>query len=157
MTCKKPRAFHVFAILCSALLYILAIHARAESKLGDVLVLRGDGATVRLSVEFAMDSTSHARGLMGRTELAPRQGMLFDFGQPSPVTMWMKETFLSLDMIFADRHGVIVSIARHTTPESLDLIRGGDAVRYVLEINAGEAQSLGIATGDRFLVRPPET
>jgi hypothetical protein len=78
-------------------------------------------------------------------------GMLFDFERTEPITMWMKNTFISLDMLFLDRAGIIVHIARNTQPQSLRHISPGRPVRGVLEVNAGTAARLRIKVGDRVL------
>ena len=120
--------------------------------LHSLFIVRSDGVRVELSVEVAGDEHQRRIGLMGRSDLAPRHGMLFDFGAPRIVTMWMKNTPLSLDMLFLDEHGLVVWLQPRTTPDSLALISAPRQVRYVLEINAGEAQSLGITSGDRVLL-----
>jgi uncharacterized membrane protein (UPF0127 family) len=75
--------------------------------------------------------------------------MLFDFKQDVNATMWMKNTYISLDMIFIRANGVIQSIAENTEPESTRLIPAGAPVRAVLEVIAGTARKLGIKPGDR--------
>ena len=101
------------------------------------------------SVEMAVTDQELSRGLMFRTELPEGRGMLFDFKQDRPVSMWMKDTPLSLDMIFIRSDGVIVRIAENTTPFSLREISSGAPVRGVLEVVAGTARKMGIAAGDR--------
>jgi len=91
------------------------------------------------------------QGLQGRRRLAADAGMLFDFGRPVPVMMWMKDTHVSLDMLFIDAEGRVVNIARGTVPFSLTPIRSAGPVRAVLEVNAGTAARLGIKPGDRVL------
>ena len=78
--------------------------------------------------------------------------MLFDFHSMRPVQMWMKNTLIPLDMLFVTESGALVQIERNTSPHSLDLITAVEPVRYVVEINGGEAQSLEITVGDRMLV-----
>jgi uncharacterized protein len=75
--------------------------------------------------------------------------MLFDFETPQRVTMWMKNTPLSLDMLFIDARGVIVRIAARTRPFSTEIIDSGQPVLAVLEVNAGITRKVGIAIGDR--------
>ncbi|MEE8394039.1 MAG: DUF192 domain-containing protein, partial [Rhodospirillales bacterium] len=79
------------------------------------------------------------------------QGMLFDFKKTQPVAMWMKNTLISLDMLFIAADGRIVGIARHTVPMSLKTIFSPAPVRGVLEIGAGISEKLGIGTGDRVI------
>lgn len=116
------------------------------------LVVTGAGA-VPLQLEIADEPAERSQGLMFRRELAPRRGMLFDFGTTGPVTMWMKNTFIPLDMLFVDESGRIVAIARETVPGSLDTISPGEPVRAVIEIAGGSAAALGIAEGD-LVARP---
>ena len=76
--------------------------------------------------------------------------MLFDFGAVRPVTMWMKNTLIPLDMFFADDTGRIVAIAERTTSLSEKRIHSGQPVRFVLEMIGGSARRLGIGPGDRL-------
>lgn len=101
------------------------------------------------TVEVAATPSQRARGLMWRQSLAADAGMLFDFETPQPVTMWMKNTFIPLDMLFIAADGRIVNIARNTTPRSLAMISSLGPVRAVLELAAGAAERLGLRAGDR--------
>ena len=112
-------------------------------------ILTGDGKRHRFRVEIVSTPADRAQGLQGREQLAPDAGMLFDFGVPLPVYMWMKNTFVALDMIFIAPDGRIVNIARATTPESLAVIESAGPVRAVLEVPAGTAARLGVKPGDR--------
>jgi uncharacterized membrane protein (UPF0127 family) len=86
---------------------------------------------------------------MFRKSLPEGQGMLFDFKRESPVSFWMHNTYVSLDMIFIAGDGRIVHIVENAKPLSDDLIPSGGPVRAVLEVIAGTSQQLGIAPGDR--------
>jgi uncharacterized membrane protein (UPF0127 family) len=103
----------------------------------------------RFTVEMAVTPEQSARGLMFREQLAPNEGMLFDFHRDQIVTMWMRNTILSLDMIFISREGQVATIAERTTPFSESVISSRVRVRAVLEVPAGTAQRLGIRPGDR--------
>jgi uncharacterized membrane protein (UPF0127 family) len=105
--------------------------------------------TRTFSVELAKTRPELDRGLMYRRSLPSGQGMLFDFGAVRPITMWMKNTYVPLDMIFIGPDGRVRRIAANTKPQSTRLIPGGEGVRYVLEVSAGSARKLGIAIGDR--------
>jgi uncharacterized protein len=100
-------------------------------------------------VELAVTPEEQARGLMFRRELPERQGMLFDFKREQPTSFWMKNTYISLDMIFIRADGRILSIAENTVPLSEELVSSGGPVRAVLEVIAGTSKKLGIAPGDR--------
>lgn len=101
------------------------------------------------SVEFVDNDKDRAQGLMYRTSLPEGQGMLFDFGREQDVAMWMKNTYIPLDMMFIRGDGRILRIAENTTPLSERIIASGGPVRAVLEVIGGTAQKLGIAPGDR--------
>jgi len=103
------------------------------------------------SVEVASDPASQRRGLMFRRELAPNAGMLFEFQSSTSQSFWMKDTVLSLDMLFIRSDGTIATIASQTVPLSTMPIRSTEPVRAVLEINGGRARELGIRPGDRVL------
>lgn len=118
---------------------------------GQVVIVTAAGARYRFKVEIARTGRQRAEGLQGRKNLAPDAGMLFDFGESQRVAMWMKDTFLALDMIFIDDGGRIVDIARHTVPQSLEIVESALPVKGVLEVRAGTTARLGIRAGDRVL------
>ena len=101
------------------------------------------------SVELATTEAERSRGLMFRKELPEGRGMLFDFEQEQPVSFWMHNTYISLDMIFIAANGRIERIAENTEPLSDRLIPSGAPIRAVLEVTAGTARKFGIAAGDR--------
>ena len=101
------------------------------------------------SLEVMRTPEEKAKGLMYRRELAEGRGMLFDFSPEQPVSMWMKNTYIPLDMIFIRADGRILRIAVNTTPESEAIIPSGGLVRGVLEVIGGTAKKFGIAPGDR--------
>src|SRR5919198_817720 len=101
------------------------------------------------SVEMATTEEEKQTGLMYRKELADGKGMLFDFAPEQQISMWMKNTYISLDMIFIRADGRILRIAENTEPESTRIISSGGLARGVLEVPAGTAQKYGIAPGDR--------
>jgi uncharacterized protein len=102
------------------------------------------------SVELAVTDEERERGLMFRRSVPEFTGMLFDFKRDQEVSMWMKNTYVSLDMIFIQSDGRIRRIAENTETESLKIIPSGGPVRAVLEVAAGTARKLGIEPGDRI-------
>ena len=124
--------------------------ASLAARAGPVCVDLGGGEVHRYEVEVAATPGARAEGLMFRRELAPRAGMLFDFGRDEVARMWMKNTFIPLDMVFADRSGTVRGIVRNARPRSLDTISSRVPVRAVLELNGGEAERIGLAPGDRI-------
>ena len=111
------------------------------------IVTRGGVHT--FTVEFAETDEERTRGLMFRKELPEGRGMMFDFKQDMNVTMWMKNTYIPLDMIFIRADGRIHRIAENTEPESTKIIAAGGPVRAVLEVIGDTARKLGIKPGDR--------
>jgi len=103
------------------------------------------------TVELAVSPEQKSRGLMFRERMAPDAGMLFDFGTSQPVSFWMKNTLIPLDMIFITADGRIRNIAAETRPLSLEPVFSDGRVLGVLELNAGTAERLGIKPGDRVV------
>jgi uncharacterized membrane protein (UPF0127 family) len=101
------------------------------------------------SVELATNAAEREVGLMFRKELPEGHGMLFDFHDEQPVQFWMRNTYISLDMIFIAGDGRVVHVAQDAKPMSDDLIPSVHPARAVLEVIAGTARKMGIAPGDR--------
>nr|WP_321457263.1 DUF192 domain-containing protein [uncultured Cohaesibacter sp.] len=115
------------------------------------LIIQTQNADHAFVIELAVDDDTRMKGLMFRTKLEAGHGMLFDFGKTEPVYMWMKNTYISLDMIFANPNGTIHHIVKGTTPLSESIIGSAGPVRYVLEVPKGTSDALGIKPGDRLL------
>ncbi len=132
-----------------ALLSLLlgAWQARAAD-VGTLEIVSRNGVHV-FAVESALTDEERARGLMFRREVPEGQGMLFDFKRDQEVSMWMENTYVSLDMIFIRADGRIARIAENTEPLSRRIISSGAPVRAVLEVVAGTARKLGLAPGDK--------
>ena len=111
-------------------------------------ILGKDGAHHSFAIELALNPAQHEQGLMYRRTLASDAGMLFDFHAAKPISMWMKNTFIPLDMIFIGNDGHVVGIAERTIPQSLDILSSPGPVRAVLEVNGGTASRMGIKVGD---------
>ena len=105
--------------------------------------------THAFNVELATTPDQQATGLMFRRRMAADAGMLFLYEPGRHVTMWMKNTYIPLDMLFIGPQGRILHIVERTVPLSNELISSKSAVRAVLELNAGTVSRLGISTGDR--------
>lgn len=106
-----------------------------------------------LQVEVMRTPEELERGLMFRRYLPPNRGMLFDFGRSQAVMMWMKNTYIPLDMIFMSRAGVVTHIAENAEPLSEAIISSDGPAYAVLEVNAGYALKNGLKVGD--VVRHP--
>lgn len=105
----------------------------------------------RFTVELALSPRQQAQGLMFRRRLAADAGMLFVYPTPRIITMWMRNTYIPLDMMFIGPDGRIVRIAERTRPMSTETISSGRPALAVLEVNAGTAARLGIRSGDRVI------
>jgi len=103
----------------------------------------------RFAVEVMRTPAQLEKGLMFRRFLPANRGMLFDFKTEQPVMMWMKNTYISLDMIFIGKSGRVTSIAANTEPLSENIINSGGPVLAVLEVNAGTAARIGLKVGDK--------
>ncbi|MGE0152897.1 MAG: DUF192 domain-containing protein [Reyranellaceae bacterium] len=119
----------------------------------DELAIRTASGEVKFRVELAATPAQQQRGLMFREKLEPYTGMLFDFGTPRIVSMWMMNTLIPLDMVFIAADGRIVNIAANTTPMSTATILSAGPAKGVLEIAGGTARLLGIKPGDVVLHR----
>jgi uncharacterized membrane protein (UPF0127 family) len=134
-------AFAVLATLC------IAPAARAAS-VQPLEIATKSGVHV-FSVEMATTEEEKQNGLMWRKELPDGKGMLFDFSPEQQISMWMKNTYIPLDMIFIGADGRILRIAENTEPLSTKIISSGGLAKGVLEVIAGTAQKYGIQPGDR--------
>lgn len=140
-----------FLVLCLGLLFAGPALAQGTVSFGkgEVRLVTAQGKSHPFTVEVAATDEQRMRGLMFRRQLAPDAGMLFDFNESAPVSMWMKNTFIPLDMLFIAADGRIVDIAERTVPQSLQPLGPAIPVRYVLEVNGGVSARLGLRPGDR--------
>jgi len=105
----------------------------------------------KFSVELALNNRQHRQGLMFRRRMAADAGMLFIYRREEPISMWMKNTYIPLDMLFIARDGKIRHLAERTVPMSEAVIGSGGPVVAVLELNAGTVSRLGLKPGDRVI------
>lgn len=136
--------------LVSAALLAGTAPALGRADLTQLTIVTRAGARHTFQLEIANTNESRARGLMFRRQLAEDRGMLFDFGPgETDVSMWMKNTYIPLDMVFIRANGTIHHIAENTTPLSEATISSHGPVKGVLEVIGGTARRLGFASGDR--------
>ncbi|MEN7341727.1 MAG: DUF192 domain-containing protein [Pseudomonadota bacterium] len=107
-----------------------------------------------LKVLLANNDRQRARGLMFVNDMPADAGMLFVYERSRPLSMWMKNTLIPLDMLFAAEDGVIVTLLSDVPPLTLESRRSERDATYVLELNAGAAARLGLAEGARLHVAP---
>lgn len=126
--------------------------AQADCAQDPLLIESGD-QTHRFEIQIADDTAERQRGLMFVEQMDSDAGMLFVFGMPQPASFWMRNTLIPLDMLFADSTGQVTRIHRNAIPLDETPIEGGDNILYVLEINGGLSEKLGLREGD-YLVHP---
>lgn len=114
-------------------------------------MLQTDTGEHAYTVEIAETPQEKARGLMFRRSMPKDRGMIFLHDPPRRATMWMRNTYISLDMIFISERGTVIRIEANTEPFSTDVIDSGDIASAVLELNAGEAARIGLKPGDRVV------
>lgn len=134
-----------FVMLCCML-----ASGTADAKMRrEPLTLVIAGIEHAFEVEIASTPEEKAMGLMFRTNLADNAGMLFPYSPPQEATMWMRNTYIALDMVFIRADGVVHRIESRTEPFSERVIASRGAVAAVLELKAGMAEQLGLKPGDR--------
>jgi uncharacterized protein len=127
---------------------LLALPSGAETACApDRVDLRGEGLRESFAVDVADEPAERSLGLMNRPSMPADRGMLFVYPEPRTATFWMKDTLIPLDILFADQAGVVRHIHPMAVPLDTTPIPGGSGVKFVLEINGGLAERLGIAPG----------
>jgi hypothetical protein len=108
---------------------------------------------ITLNIELARSEKEKAQGLMNRTSLPENNGMLFIFDNEQIRTFWMKDTLISLDMIFINKEGEIVTIAKNTKiNQTQETYSSSAPSKYVLEVNAGWCDKNGVTLGDLIIL-----
>lgn len=115
------------------------------------LVLLTDKGRIDISAEWARTASEKAHGLMFRRSLGDRDGMLFTYGAPQEIKMWMRNTYISLDMVFIKPDGLVHRIERNAEPLSEEIIGSNGQVVAVLELRAGSADRFGLRPGNQVL------
>ncbi|MDH3350651.1 MAG: DUF192 domain-containing protein [Gammaproteobacteria bacterium] len=117
----------------------------------DVLIIQAsEFACHRFDIYVAENDIQRRRGLMFVRDMAPMTGMLFVYDRSDYVAMWMKNTFIALDMLFVRADGTVASVAHNTEPQSLRSVASKEPVKFVLELNAGTAARLFIDENSRI-------
>jgi uncharacterized protein len=134
------------------LVFIVALASQAgaqeAARIEPLSIVTENSATL-FAAEIADNDELRGRGLMFRHVLPQDRAMLFDFEQPRPAAMWMKNTYISLDMLFVRSDGTIAAIAENTEPMSTQTISVDEPVLGVVELAAGTVKRLGIKRNDK--------
>ena len=147
---------HRLATLLAALLLTTGTHADEldERFDSDVLIIDAATACLRFDIYVAVTREQQMRGLMFVRELPLTTGMLFVYSREGRRSMWMRNTYIPLDIAFVGDDGSIINIARDTVPLSEESISSAGPATYVLELNAGVTEALSIEPGSRLLWGP---
>jgi len=113
------------------------------------LAITTNSGTKIFSVQIADTSKVKEKGLMFVKKMPDNHGMLFTYDTERITNMWMKNTYISLDMLFINGNKEIVKIVKNTIPHSEEIISSSSKVRYILEINGGMSDKLNIKIGDK--------
>ncbi len=144
VTALGPRAW----LACGLLLLALGASGAASSEGLEPLQIVTGAGTHSFKVEVAADDESREQGLMNRRFMPADHGMLFEFPETAPVSFWMKNTYIPLDMIFISPRGVVTNVVARAEPLSERVIPSGPPCAAVLEVNGGVAASIGLKVGD---------
>ena len=136
--------------LCAALSAGVAL-AEPVCSASAVFLITPSGTQMRFSAEVADDVDERALGLMNREKLAASAAMLFVYPKPQRAMFWMKNTLIPLDLLFLDETGTVASVHAMAQPLDESRIDGGEDVKFVIEIDGGLAQKLGISPGTVML------
>ncbi len=117
---------------------------------GQLFLVRDGDTVATLDIEIADNDSSRARGLMQREDLPEKSGMLFIFPDESERAFWMANTPLALDLLFIRADGTVHNIRRYVQPMSAENVTSDGPVMYVLELEAGQSDALGLVEGDQI-------
>jgi uncharacterized protein len=140
---SRSRGFLAVAAVAAS----LSAARAAEAPLERLEIVTSSGAH-QFQVEVARTEEQREKGLMERRSMPRDQGMLFEFHVEQPVAMWMKNTYIPLDMVFVSRRGRVTGIAENATPMSEEIIPSGQPAYAVIEFNAGVAREIKLKVGD---------
>ena len=129
------------------------VHADGTGKFEPLTIQTAGGKKIEYEVEVADTTEARRIGLMYRKEMQTNRGMLLDFGRPEKAAIWMKNTYLPLDIIYIDAKGVITKIVPDAVPLSTTTMPSETRVRAVLELNGGQAAYQDIEVGDHVIHR----
>jgi uncharacterized protein len=150
---SRLRALGLVLLILIAWLPGIAYGDDASPPRVDSIVIDTPAGARMLSVEIADTPALRERGLMFRHRLPDDRGMLFLYETAHRVGMWMKNTYIPLDMVFLRADGTVAEVKTGTVPQSLDVIESAEPVKAVLELSSGGARKLGLEPGTR--VRHP--
>jgi len=119
-----------------------------------LIVVTANTGCHKFDVYLALDDAQRSRGLMFVRELPATTGMLFVYGTSRMLGMWMKNTYIPLDMVFVRPDGTVTNVITNTEPQSLKTLRSSEPAAFVLELVAGTAERLAIDEDSRIIWEP---
>ncbi|MEM7636709.1 MAG: DUF192 domain-containing protein [Pseudomonadota bacterium] len=143
----------IFAAVLFSLLFLAGPSLASEEVVRlpvEQVVVTTDSGDIEFAAEIATSDETRARGLMFRRSMGEREAMLFHWPTPRVISMWMRNTYISLDMLFVAADGTVVHVQANTVPQSLDVLTAGREVSAVMEVVAGTAAQLGIKPGSKL-------
>jgi uncharacterized membrane protein (UPF0127 family) len=140
----------LFLFVCLSAIMSNTIEADAAAMKKDELVIVTASGQHKITIEIAETEQQKALGLMFRDTLGRRAGMLFPYRQPQELTMWMRNTYIPLDMVFIRKDGTVHRIEESTEPFSEAVIASKGDVVAVLELAGGVAREIGLKAGDKI-------
>ena len=154
------RSIHLAAICAMALVSTVwsdEVQSLDEAFEQDVLIIEtATQGCFKFDIYLAVSRAQQQRGLMFVRDLPPWSGMLFTYRRSGVRSMWMKNTYIPLDILFARGDGSVSSVEANTEPLSLKSISAIEPINFVLELNAGTAEKLGIDSGSRLILQQPD-
>ncbi len=151
MNLRRSFALATLSLLAAAgcAAQIAPLHDLATLKQGTVEIRAANAKTHRFDVWLAISAAEKSQGLMFVRDLPADRGMLFLYDKPTEAGIWMKNTYIELDIVFIAADGRIVKIFERAQPHSLETMSPGSQVTAVLELKGGEAARRGLKPGDR--------
>ena len=149
------RALLLVALAAGTALVEDAVRAADDDYPVTTLEIRTAHGRQSFNIRIADTAQRQELGLMYQTRLPANEGMLFPQPEPRVMSMWMKNTYIPLDMLFIDARGRIACLLANTQPQSHEILRCAKPVKAVLEIGGGEAADQGIRVGDRVIYTLP--
>ena len=139
------KSLFTFVVALSTLTY--AVEGVAQP-IAQTLQIDTTSGRHAFSIELVRSRADMERGLMFRKSMPADHGMLFDFQKAQPIAMWMKNTYLALDMVFVSPEGRVTHVAENAVPMSEEIISSDGPAMAILELNAGVASKIGVKPGD---------
>lgn len=145
---QPARLFRGLGLAFAALIALAPLAACSDE---GKLVLHTSSGDHPFNIEVVDTPESRAKGLMFVQDLADDAGMLFDFKEERPVSFWMQNTYIPLDMVFVGSDGVVKTVHANARPMDTTSIPSEAPVRFVLEIPGGVAAKIGLEPGDTMI------